>query len=423
MVNRIRSILGWLATLEIWVVGVLVAASFVSARFLPAALIAAIFFWLIRAGAANRLTLRTPADLAILLLVLMLPVTWWATALPDITRPQVYRLLVGIALYYAILNWATTLSRLRIMGVGAFGAGFVLCLIALISVNWPIDKLSSLLAPIYNHFSVYVSDSVNANVMAGSLVILFPIPMAWVLFGWKQMSRLLRLASTATIASMVVILALTLSRGAWMAFGVALTILLILRWKRSWIALLALGIAGAAATVWGGITPVLSLLLQNNTLGGLDGRAEVWSRALYMIRDFSLTGIGMGNFGPVADAMYPFYLAAPGRIPHAHNLFFQIAVDMGIPGLIAWLGIFIIITFLAFQIYRTGRKTNDSLLLVFGAGLLSSQAALAVHGLTDAVTWGMVRSAPIVWALWGITAAAWSVYTSKNYNLDHPLTS
>jgi hypothetical protein len=32
-----------------------------------------------------------------------------------------------------------------------------------------------------------------------------------------------------------------------------------------------------------------------------------------------------------------------------------------------------------------------------------SQVALGVHGLTDAVTWGMVRPEPFVWILWGIS--------------------
>jgi hypothetical protein len=41
-----------------------------------------------------------------------------------------------------------------------------------------------------------------------------------------------------------------------------------------------------------------------------------------------------------------------------------------------------------------------------GAGLLASQAALLLHGSLDAVTWGMVRSAPLVWLAWGVAAAA-----------------
>ena len=65
-----------------------------------------------------------------------------------------------------------------------------------------------------------------------------------------------------------------------------------------------------------------------------------------------------------------------------------------------------IISVSAWQVYRTGRVQGDEWLSGVGAGLLCSQVALAAHGLVDAVTWGMVRPAPLVWALWGITAAA-----------------
>jgi short subunit fatty acids transporter len=40
-----------------------------------------------------------------------------------------------------------------------------------------------------------------------------------------------------------------------------------------------------------------------------------------------------------------------------------------------------------------------------GAGLVLSQIALVLNGLTDAVTWGSVRSAPLVWFLWGLAVA------------------
>jgi putative inorganic carbon (HCO3(-)) transporter len=43
-----------------------------------------------------------------------------------------------------------------------------------------------------------------------------------------------------------------------------------------------------------------------------------------------------------------------------------------------------------------------------GAGLLASQAALVIHGLTDAPTWG-TRPAVEVWAIWGLAMAAVSV--------------
>jgi hypothetical protein len=57
------------------------------------------------------------------------------------------------------------------------------------------------------------------------------------------------------------------------------------------------------------------------------------------------------------------------------------------------------------QLYRSGRLSGDGWLAGLGAGLLAGQAALGVHGLVDAITWGMVRPAPLVWALWRLAAA------------------
>jgi hypothetical protein len=47
-----------------------------------------------------------------------------------------------------------------------------------------------------------------------------------------------------------------------------------------------------------------------------------------------------------------------------------------------------------------------------GAGLLASQAALVVHGLTDAVTWG-TRPAVVVWVMWGLAMAAMLVSSNQ----------
>ena len=122
----------------------------------------------------------------------------------------------------------------------------------------------------------------------------------------------------------------------------------------------------------------------------------------------------MGLFGDVADLIYPFFLTASGRIPHAHNLFLQVGVDLGIPGLIAWLAILILVILTAWQVYRQGRSVGDGWIAGLGAGLFCTQVALVVHGLTDAVTWGMVRPAPIVWGLWGLAVASKHIYVAKD---------
>jgi putative inorganic carbon (HCO3(-)) transporter len=158
-----------------------------------------------------------------------------------------------------------------------------------------------------------------------------------------------------------------------------------------------------------GVERIAALFSAGSAIGGLSGRPEVWSRALYMIQDFPFTGVGMGTFKPVANLLYPFFTLGPDAdVPHAHNLALQVAVDLGLPGLIAWLALVGLVFAGAWQVYRRGRASGDGWLTGLGAGLLASQVALAVHGLTDAVTWG-TRPAVLVWAVWGLAMAAWNL--------------
>ncbi|OQY88165.1 MAG: hypothetical protein B6D39_11675, partial [Anaerolineae bacterium UTCFX2] len=91
------------------------AASLVYPSWLLAAVLTAAAFRLVRLAATGRLSVRTPIDLPVGLILLMIPVTLWATALPELTRVQALRLLSGIGLYYAIANWGNTSQRLRLL--------------------------------------------------------------------------------------------------------------------------------------------------------------------------------------------------------------------------------------------------------------------------------------------------------------------
>jgi putative inorganic carbon (HCO3(-)) transporter len=247
-----------------------------------------------------------------------------------------------------------------------------------------------------------VSDTANPNVMAGSLVIFFPIIMGLCLFGWNHLRWYEASLSMLALVSITVILALTQSRGGLIALVAFFLVMALLRWRWGWV-LLLMGISTTGAAIaWIGVTPVLNAVLSSTTLGGIEGRLEVWSRAVYMIQDFPFTGVGMGSYAKVADLLYPFFLYEPGKVEHAHNLFLQIAVDLGIPGLIAWLAILVVVSVIAWQVYHKGRITHNGWYAGLGAGLLCSQVALVVHGMLDSVTWGMVRPAPIVWAIWGL---------------------
>jgi putative inorganic carbon (HCO3(-)) transporter len=431
MIAAIRAAAVRVAAIEIWLVGLVVLAGAASTHALPSALGVLVLFWPIRWVATGRLTVRTPGDWAIGLLGLTLLVTLWATALPDVTQPQVARVAIGMALYYALANWAVTAARLRLLGLGLAGAGLVLALSAPFSVQWMEGaKLLFIPETVYRRLPRLLIDPIHPNIMAGALVLLLPCVLGPLLFARRDLRWFEQALAGLAAVAMLVVLVLTKSRGGFMGAAAGLGLLLALRWRFGWLVAPLAALAGGLAAWRIGVTRVMDALTRTQSLGGLDGRLDLWSRALQMIQDFPFTGIGMGAFMQVANAMYPFSPHADH--PHAHNLFLQVAVDLGLPGLIAWLALFFLACVAAWRVYRWGKlgeahnadrgpapeRAPDTsageragcapsrpYMAGLGAGLLASQVSLAVHGLTDAPTWG-TRPAVAVWAVWGLAMAA-----------------
>lgn len=412
MTHRIRIVATSFLSSEIWLVSLAVALGMVSAPLLPVALVLAALFAVVRWATSRRLSLRTPADLAIGLLAVMLPISLWSTTHPEITQEQTWRLLAGIMLYYTIVNWGRSPARLRRLLFGVTVLGLLLAIGASVSVTWEAGKLPIIPRSFYTRFTTIVTDTINPNVMAGSLIILLPIALSRLLFTWRQLRWFDRLFSLITVLVMLGILILTQSRSAYGALLAVLATMTLLKWRRGWVLLLII-IAGLLLAIQiRGLSTVLDLLSSAPELGGLEGRTQAWWRALFMIEGFPFTGIGMGTFKDVARARYPFPDPA-WDIPHAHNLFLQVAVDLGLPGLVAWLAIVINVIASAWKLCEHGRHINDRSILGLGTALLCSQIALLVHGLTDAVTWGIARPSIIVWGLWGLSMACASILVAE----------
>jgi putative inorganic carbon (HCO3(-)) transporter len=381
---------------------------------LPALLIAA-GFWLVRWLASGRLSIRTPADWPIIGLVATIPLTLLVTAYPETTTIQVYRLLTGIALYYALANWTASTVRFRLLwgGIGLVGA--MLAVFALISVE-EIQKTGAFVpASFSDTFVQTISDAVNPNVMAGQLVILLPMLLAPLVFAVRWPVRwLLWLLTSGGILVMVGVLLLTQSRGALIALGVALATMFLLRWPESWLRVVLLTLIGGAGLHLFGWERLLDLVFAKDALGGTEGRIEIWTRAWYILQDFPFTGCGMGNFQQTVAFLYPYSITPEGKGEHAHNIFFQVGADLGLGGLIAWLSLLLLVFVAAWQAYRYGAAAGNNEIAAAGAGLFCSQVALVMHGMVDAVTWGMIRPAPLVWVLWGLAVVSKPAFAGKN---------
>jgi putative inorganic carbon (HCO3(-)) transporter len=407
-----------LAAIELGIVAALVLSGVIVQWLLPAAplafLVFRLFEWVMRRRSARPLQPAQPplilrrARFFSLMLLFMLGVTSLITAFPETTQPQVWRTLGGMALCFSIVGWLRTagerLWRVRLLMAAIMLVGAGLALAAPFIVDWTLAAKTSLVpASIYSNFRLLLSDSVNTNVMAGALVVLLPLPLAVLLFDHPASPAWYRATAVITLVIMGVILLLAQSRSAWFAFVVALAVVLMVRWRRLMVPALVAAVIVMLLIVLNAPLrdQIVSSFAGGSQISGLDQRIEIWTRGWYMVQDFMFTGIGMGSFQQVTELLYPLIIT-PASIPHAHNLFLQVAVDLGIPGLIAWFGILMNVILACFTLIRKG----EPLLRATGAGLLASNVALCVHGLTDAVTWGMVRTAPLVWALWGLAIGA-----------------
>ncbi|HEB77806.1 MAG TPA: hypothetical protein ENI90_04675, partial [Methylothermaceae bacterium] len=85
----------------------------------------------------------------------------------------------------------------------------------------------------------------------------------------------------------------------------------------------------------------------------------MWTNALYALSDFVFTGIGIGTFRQVMPLLYPFVSITPDSpsFTHAHNLYLQIGLDLGLPGLIAWLALILVL--FALLIPRVRRRDGS----------------------------------------------------------------
>jgi putative inorganic carbon (HCO3(-)) transporter len=444
----LKSLASWLVDREIWPTIVGVALATFTRRWAPWGLALLALTWLVRWLGRGRPSVRTPIDGAVVGLLLALPLSFWAATDRGATFVAVARLLAGLALAYGLANWASVVrdgrARLSLLALGLAGMGLGLALYSLVAVSRPSPgKAPYVPGDVFEQAPVEVEDKVNPNVMAGALVVALPYPLAMLLLAspaalppvrgaaprvlaWLVDARPVRWAWFGLAAAAVAaLLVLTKSRGAWVAEAIALVVLLAHRWRGVlWsipVALLALGLV----LWWLGPAALLDALAPGGD--GLEqwmSRVEIWSRAIYMLQDFPFTGAGAGAFGHVADTLYPFLLRGPGAgVPHAHNLFLQVAVDLGLPGLVAYLAILLLALWSAVDGARRHRRAGEcglarragenglarrggqrALSALAWAGV-ASLVAMCVHGMVDATTWIVGRGAFVPWAAIGAILA------------------
>jgi len=200
------------------------------------------------------------------------------------------------------------------------------------------------------------------------------------------------------------VLLLTKSRGGYVAAAVGVLALLWLsgRWKLALVILLVCVVVGVWVVGYGGdaeTTP--NLVEQSADPSTLAFRVNVWRVALWMLADFPFTGVGMGTFNDVGALLYPFYET---QNPGTHNVHLQAGVDLGLPGLIAYLALLGLTLWMAWQAAQRFKEKERPVLHAIAIGGLSGMMALLVHGFVDNTMWN-TRAAFLPWVMMGMLVA------------------
>ncbi|MGQ9841722.1 MAG: O-antigen ligase family protein, partial [Anaerolineae bacterium] len=235
-----------------------------------------------------------------------------------------------------------------------------------------------------------LAEDINGNVAGGALALLLPPGAVAVARAWRSrtprsMARALFL--TPALAGAAAALILTSSRGAWAGISVgglvaeAMAVTARRAPGRYWVVTLSVAALVLLAAL--GLTvAVVAWPAADRLLGGVAGadnsvlsRAQLWRDGLALIGDYPFTGSGAGS----TMMVYSTYamLLHVGYISHAHNLFLQMALEQGVPGLAAFLALWA----LAWAgLAKRSNGEEDG----WRAATAAALTALVVHGTVDA---------------------------------------
>jgi putative inorganic carbon (HCO3(-)) transporter len=382
----------------VWLL-LLAPAVLLPGRLLPlglhwAAVVGLFLFWPLRLATTGRLSVVSPVNWCVAALLLWMPVAIWAAPSAPRAWEVAGYILYGVALGAALVNAAAVQRRPQAIAWALLCVGAALAALGplVMTTVTPADSWLWAVQSAARPLAGALGETINPNILAGGLLVAFPLAAALALEGgWLPEHPRREGWARAGLALLAALLAgvvwLAGSRGTLLGLAAVLLLLAVLRWPRlAWaLPVIALGIGVVVAVRWDAAT---------NALGaggaiGFDERLEIWARALRLLYDFPLTGAGLGAFGQVIPLLYPYFLIPTAvEVPDAHQLLLQVGVDLGLPGLVAYVALLLCLFAMLAGVLRRRAGLPHALAAACLGVLVGTLAA----GLFGAVNWGVKLS-------------------------------
>ena len=357
--------------------------------------------WLIR----RRLWTATLLDFAMLALVAIGILNWYTSPYHMTTLTVTAQPIFGIFLALGVIEYARSTGHLNAALYACAGLALIISLVAATTMQWHFDKSWQFeglinLIPRWESsaFPLYVQ--FNPNVYSFIMVWLMPVSLAaWLV---AKPHSLLRRLSLLSVCVVTVLVFLAQSRVVIAALLMSLTLFAVFVIPKGRIRVIVFGmivLAGAFEAVI--VTQVNAFEneraaeMRERDSGSFLARVLIWNKAMNIVDAYPWTGAGMDTFDlPRVRADYPIELPP---LTHAHNLALQFLVDFGIPGLIAFCALLVVLVRMLFKVWRRG----DAQLKVLAGGAACALLAYGITGLADMVRM-FGRYAFIFWLLVGI---------------------
>ncbi|MDQ4142646.1 MAG: O-antigen ligase family protein, partial [Actinomycetota bacterium] len=221
-----------------------------------------------------------------------------------------------------------------------------------------------------------------------------------------------RVVSFVAVATALVVLIASLSRGAWMGGAVGLLVLfMLLRTSPAALIRAALLTLLAAGIALGGLLLVQPTAVDvvhrrlgtvTQTAGGLyNARPIIWREAVRQISADPWSGQGPGNFAVASLRARSVGRAGVQQYHHAHSLFLNVAAEVGIGGVAFLVGLIVSII-MAVRRRLRGLHWRDR---AFLAGIAGALAVFPIHGAVD-YTLGNPLLSILAWLLIGLILAS-----------------
>jgi putative inorganic carbon (hco3(-)) transporter len=347
---------------------------------------------------------RTPYDYLMVLLVLLGAASIGMSPDREFSFYNYYNLMGRyVLIYYLVINNMHSLDQMKRLIWTVLSSAFVVTVygfyqyiygVNISAAEWVDgDQFPDLKVRVFSTLE-------NPNLLAGFLMVIMAMASGLGLHAAQKKGKLTLFALVAVLG---ICLVLTYSRGAWLSL-LAVIIIYGFFYNRKifWLLLIVpIGLLLARDTL---MERILSIANPTDTSSTL--RLALWESTVAMIIDKPLLGIGWGAYWMVYPE-YDFFLQGSGaKIFHAHNMYLNIAAEIGIPGLVVFLTLLIGHIRKALFVMRHHRNRWVTGLML---GIVAALLGLAISGFTDYVMFN-IQMSMLFWLLNACIIYFWQEY-------------